>query len=155
MGTSLEAWCAATPPEFHRYHPQHPEYDGPKADAAPAPKARASKYGNRITEYAGVKYHSKAEATRAERLDWMKRVGLIAGWRRQPRYTLGVPENLYIGDFEVTNNDGSVHTEDVKGAITPKFARDKRLWRAYGPHPLYVLRNGKTVEIVTPREGQG
>lgn len=40
--------------------------------------------------------------------------------------------------------------EDVKGAETAKFKRDKKLWRAYGRLPLHIIRGGQTVEVIQP-----
>ncbi len=126
----------------------HPDHPGNRQPSEPARKQ--SKYRNMITTYNGVKYASKAEAVRAERLDWLKSAGLIKEWRRQPKYALGVPENIYIADFEVIGHNGEKWSEDVKGVDTPKFRRDRKLWARYGPHPLRVLRRGKTDEVITP-----
>ena len=44
----------------------------------------------------------------------------------------------------VTENNGEVLYIEVKGVETPKFRRDMKLWRAYGPGTLYVVaRKGK------------
>lgn len=109
-----------------------------------------SKYGAVRTEYNGRSYASKAEATRAQVLDYLKAAGEIREWTPQPRFQLGVPENVYVADFLVTGADGSVWVEDVKGHETEKFRRDRRLWRAYGPHPLHVIRGGER-EVIVPR----
>lgn len=97
------------------------------------------KYGNTPTYYAGLRYDSKSEARRAEELDLMLRAGEIKHWSRQPKYHLGVPENVYIADFFVIMADGSFHAEDVKYMRTAKFNRDVKLWRSYGKHPLLIL----------------
>jgi hypothetical protein len=107
-----------------------------------------SKYRNERTEYNGVWYASKEEALRAFQLDVMLRAGTIQRWRRQPKYHLGVPENVYVADFLVTGLDGIEWTEDVKGHETSKFKRDKNLWRAYGPHELKVIRGRRVVETI-------
>ena len=114
----------------------------------PAPRAK-SKYRNSITTYNGVKYRSKAEALRARDLDLDVAGGLIRFWLGQPKFRLGVPENVYVADFLVIAlHDAWV--EDVKGVETDKFRRDKRLWLAYGPCPLRVLRRGRVVEVIVP-----
>ena len=107
-----------------------------------------SKYRNRPTDYNGVRYRSKAEASYAEELDRMTKYGWITWWIGQPVFRLGVPENKYVADFLVVRRT-DVYVVDTKGNETPKFRRDKKLWRAYGPCALHVVRNGKTVEIVT------
>jgi hypothetical protein len=108
---------------------------------------KRSKYRNVPTVYAGVRYDSKGEATRARELDTAAQVGLIRFWVRQPTFRLGVPENIYRADFLVVGLD-DVWVEDVKGAETAKFRRDKKLWAAYGPCRLVVVRGGVGTEII-------
>jgi hypothetical protein len=112
---------------------------------------RQSKFGAVRTTYNGRSYASKAEATRAQVLDHLKAAGQIRDWTPQPRFRLGCPENVYIADFDVLGADGRRWVEDVKGHETAKFKRDKKLWRAYGPCPLHVLRGGSRV-VIEPRE---
>lgn len=135
-------------------HPDHPgnARPAPVAVSERTPAARRSKYNAKPTTYNGVRYHSKAEAVRAERLDFEQRAGLIRGWIGQPTFRLGVAENVYKSDFLVFSLDGRVHAEDVKGAEAPKFRRDKRLWARYGPCPLKILRGGKVVEVIDPEQ---
>ena len=109
-----------------------------------------NKYGAVRTEYNGVTYASKAEAARAAALDLLKAGGEVVSIERQPRYALGCPENVYVADFLVRDRHGKVWTEDVKGVETSKFRRDMKLWRVYGPHPLHIIRNARTVKIVVP-----
>ena len=101
-----------------------------------------------------MSYASKAEAARARYLDERQRLGFIRGWIGQPRFRLGCPENVYVADFLVVTHEGlCVHVEDVKGVETPKFRRDKKLWKKYGPCPLKIVRwkrNRWNVEVVEP-----
>jgi hypothetical protein len=113
-------------------------------------KPKRNKYGNIRTEYAGMKFDSKAEAAYAAHLDKCKSGGSIRGWSRQPRFMLGVPENIYVGDFLVVEPTGVVHCCDIKGKETAKFKKDKRLWKAYGFMPLWIVKGGKVVEVVCP-----
>ena len=99
----------------------------------------------------GSKFPSKSECARYETLLAMRNAGLIRGFIRQPRFTLGVPENVYVSDFLVFENDGKAHAEDVKGMETPKFKRDKKLWLRYGPCQLGIIKGGKCVETVDPK----
>lgn len=113
---------------------------------------RPSKYHSHITEYGGIKYHSKAEANRAYVLDLDRQAGLILGWERQVRIELGVPENVIVIDFVVTTKEGT-HAEDVKGYETMKFRHDRKLWAKYGPCPLWIIdARGRVLEVI---EGGG
>jgi hypothetical protein len=96
-----------------------------------------------------VRYDSKAEANRAAILDVLRKAGEVRWWLRQVTIRLGCPENTYRVDFVVCLRDGRVHAEDVKAIETREFRRQKRLWKAYGPFPLHVIRR-KTVEIIEP-----
>lgn len=114
---------------------------------------KPNKYGAKPTEYGGVRYDSKAEAKRAEALDGLRQAGAVAWWIAQPRFRLGCTENVYVADFLVVDPLGDgVHVEDVKGQETSKFKRDKKLWRSYGPCPLWIIKGGKVAEII---EGGG
>lgn len=118
----------------------------------PAGPARPNKYGATPTTYDGVRYASKSEAARAEKLDYMQRDGFIRWWIAQPKFRLGVPENVYIPDFLVIEKPFGVRVEDVKGVSTAKFRRDARLWARYGSCPLWIIRDGKVAEVI---EGGG
>jgi len=116
-----------------------------------------SKYRNKPTVYGGVRYASKAEAERAMHLDAAIANGFASWWIGQPTFRLGCPENVYRPDFLVAfpgfNGQGTgIRAEDVKGVETAKFKRDKKLWAAYGPVPLWIVRNGKVVEVIEPGE---
>ena len=100
----------------------------------------------------GITYASKAESLRAAQL---KLLVDSCGWivTPQPRFTLGCPENVYIADFLVSDNEGqwfhdcdpavnvTTWVEDVKGIETQKFRHDVKLWRKYGPCPLVILKH--------------
>lgn len=101
---------------------------------------RVSKYGAKKAPYNGATYDSKAEAERAKELDYLLQIGQIRGWTRQVTFHLGCSENVYRADFLVFECNGGVHAEDVKGARTPKFNRDVKLWKRYGPCVLVILR---------------
>jgi hypothetical protein len=117
-----------------------------------------NKYGvapKELRTYNRQVYASKAEANRAFILDRLLRAigpGAVERWERQPRFQLGTPLNVYVADFLVHEADGSVHAEDVKGFRTAAFNKNVRLWKAYGPMPLWILTpsgNGRwNVEII-------
>lgn len=108
------------------------------------------KYMAKRTEYDGVSYASKAEAQRAQALDWLQRNGDILAWFRQVKCYLGVPENTYTPDFLVIGVAGQCWFEDVKGMETAAFKRNKRLWKSYGRLVLRIIKNGKVVEEILP-----
>jgi hypothetical protein len=124
--------------------------DPPKGSTA-LPSSR-NKYGATPTVYNGVRYDSKSEAARAALLDRNVEDGHALFWVGQPKFRLGVPENVYRADFLVVTPHG-VHVEDVKGHETPKFKRDRKLWASYGPCELWVVRGNK-IEVIRPRNSQ-
>lgn len=116
----------------------------PPADGKP------TKYRNVRTAYDGRTYDSKAEARRAEELDYLLSRGSIILWLPQPTFRLGCPENVYRPDFLVYGHALDLWAEDVKGKRTSKFNRDCRLWKSYAKIPLRIITNGEVVEIITP-----
>lgn len=106
------------------------------------------KYRNVPTVYNGVRYDSKSEAAQARHLDDLKPLGIW--WVGQPKFRLGCPENVYVADFLVVDPTMGVHVEDVKGKETAKFKRDCRLWKRYGPCPLWIIRGGVVETIIDP-----
>jgi ribosomal protein S8 len=93
---------------------------------AKQPKAtKPSKYKNVITEVDGIKFHSKAEATRYSQLKILERSGYITDLELQPKYTFPVKylsgrTITYAADFRY-KEDGTLVVEDVKGVQTPAF----------------------------------
>lgn len=99
----------------------------------------------------GVVHASKAQSYRAAQL---KLLADSLGWivTPQPKFRLGCDENIYVADFHVRDPEGqwfhdcdpSINVtkwvEEVKGAETPKFRHDVKLWRKYGPCPLVILK---------------
>lgn len=107
------------------------------------------KYGNLPTEYAGLRFDSKAEARRAQELDLLERGKAIRNLRRQVRFALHAPGGaqvgLYIADFAYTDcATGKEVVEDVKSTATAGLALFK--WKArhlqaeYGIEVQVVLR---------------
>ncbi len=79
----------------------------------------------------------------------------ISELERQPKFTLGCPENVYRADFKYFDvGSQEWRVADVKGMTTAAFARHRRLWSIYGPCPLHIVKRSgkrfKTVEIVVP-----
>lgn len=132
---------------------QVPAEMGGPAPAVPSVESkkmhmRGNKYGAKPTEYNGVRYASKAEAQRARVLDQEQADGFINWWIGQPKFRLGCPENIYVGDFLVVSPEGT-RVEDVKGVETSKFKRDRKLWARYGPCDLWLIK-GKKIEVIRP-----
>lgn len=124
-------------------------------------KPKRSKYRAVPTVYNGVRYASKAEAGYAAEIETFP----DSWYLRQPRFVLGVPENVYVPDFLVMLTVGEtvpgqqpatlVHAVDVKGMETPKFRRDCKLWARYGPCPLHIVKaKGAGFETVRVVEGK-
>lgn len=99
--------------------------------------ARGAKYGNKITEYDGRKYHSKKEAGYARELDMLSKARVdaqrVVSWLPQVKYRLevnGVKIADYILDFKVEYADGRVEYVDVKGVRTGEYVMKKKLMKA-------------------------
>ena len=98
------------------------------------------KYGNHKTEVDGIKFDSKAEANRYEKLKDMEKSGIIKGLELQKPFRLckgrwnnGKPFSIsYKADFVYTL-DGDIIVEDVKGFRTEAYQLKKKLMKAvYG-----------------------
>lgn len=96
-----------------------------------------NKYGNKITEYNGKKYHSKKEADYAVELDMLlsarNDAQRVVKYETQVKYRLevnGVLIASYILDFKVWYADGRVEYVDVKGVRTPVYAMKCKLMEA-------------------------
>jgi predicted nuclease of restriction endonuclease-like RecB superfamily len=108
--------------------------------------------------FRGKTYDSKAERDYAEAV-WMQLGTEYAEIVEQPRLFLGVRENVYVPDFLlIPLEGGEPHYVDVKGAETPKFAKDKRLYAEYGRLPLVIVarRGGRfyVKERIVPNREQ-
>lgn len=112
-------------------------------------RRRGTKYGNVHTVYAGVRYDSKSEAKHAEYLDYMVETGEVRWWLRQVPVWL-TPDDKYVMDFLVCLEDGTVCGHEVKGVETSTWLRKKKLWKKYGNFDLYVIRNGREAECISP-----
>lgn len=97
---------------------------------------KRSKYNAQKTTYNGVVFDSKAEAKRAQEIDWIIASGEVLRVEYQPRFDIVVNEKkigFYKADFKVYYSDGRVEIEDVKGMKTPIYKIKKKLVEAlYG-----------------------
>jgi predicted nuclease of restriction endonuclease-like RecB superfamily len=100
------------------------------------PTSLVAKYFNKKTEYGGIRYDSKAEATYAQQLDLMRHArgkDRVDSWERQVRFPLivnGIKICDYICDFLVRYADGRKELVEVKGFVTPEFRIKEKLFRA-------------------------
>lgn len=113
-------------------------------------KYRVAPVGRRT--WRGRVYASMAEMEHAQRLHGDPTVRLVL---EQVPLRLGVVENKFVPDFFVLHTDGRWEFVEVKGHETAKFRRDKKLWKAYGPGPLRIVRDGRTVEVIEPERAEG
>ncbi len=97
--------------------------------------SKKNKYNAVKTEYNGVKYDSKKEASRAFTLDVLRKAkgnDRVLNIERQVSYDL-IVNNIkiarYVLDFKITYSDRVVH-EDVKGVLTPVYKLKKKLMKA-------------------------
>ena len=85
-------------------------------------QTKAAKYRNQKTEYQGIQFDSRKEASRYQELLWMQAAGVICHIELQPRYDLVVNGNklgFYRADFRYEETkSGQVITEDVKSPVT-------------------------------------
>jgi hypothetical protein len=102
-------------------------------------KPKRSKYGAKRTEFDGIVFASKAEATRYQELRVLERKGLISDLELQPVFELAPAVKLdgktkpalrYVADFRYCDkvHHGSV-VEDVKGMQTQVFRIKRHLMK--------------------------
>jgi len=97
---------------------------------------RRSKFANRSTEYNGIVYHSKKEATYAVELDFRVKAKDIKSWDRQVKVELKIKGKLitrYFLDFLIQHNDGTIEYVEVKGFETDVWKLKWKMFEAlYG-----------------------
>lgn len=110
-------------------------------------KTKKHKYNAKRKTYKGITYPSIAQADYAEKLDLELLCGDIIWWSPEAIFQL-TPDDRYQIDFQVQYISGEVEGIEVKGFETPKFKRNKRLWKKYGPFDLRIVKKGVADEIV-------
>ena len=68
----------------------------------------------------------------------MERGGQVKIIELQPKVNMTKAKILYKPDFLI-EVDGHQYYVDVKGHATPTFNLKARLWKQYGPGPLWVV----------------
>lgn len=85
-------------------------------------KPQKNKYRNVPTEYAGGKFASNREATKAWELDQLVKTGEILSWEKQKKIELygenGTRVCNYYVDFAVIKKDGTSELIEIKSPIT-------------------------------------
>ena len=98
---------------------------------------RRRKYGNKKPTINGITFDSMAEARYYRDLRLKKAAGYIKDFELQPRFELqptfkknGVTHRsiVYVPDFKIYMNDGSVRIVDVKGHETAEFKIKHKLF---------------------------
>lgn len=113
---------------------------------------RREKYNRkRVRAADGYWYDSIAEKDYAEILLALEKSGAISNIRRQEMIKLSAANIGYKPDFSYTEAGRRIYV-DVKGFETPEFRLKARLWRAYGPGPLRIVKRGKNGGFVTVKE---
>jgi hypothetical protein len=105
--------------------------------------AKRSKYGNRKTEYNGVKYDSAAEATYAALLDLRMKLGGVDRWTRQHRVPLvvnGVKVCDMVIDFMVWEKAEIGRPVEIKGFETEAYKLKRKLFEALTGEKLTVIQ---------------
>jgi hypothetical protein len=131
--------------------PPHVQRAVAEAEARKGVTRTTNKMNAVATMYNGVRYASKAEAAYAAKLDQLQDAGEVLCWLGQPKFHLGVPENVYRPDFLVYSRDKSLVAIEVKGHETAAYKRNVRLWKNYGEIPLWIVKRGKVDEIIEPQ----
>lgn len=102
-----------------------------------------SKYHAKKTEYEGITYDSKGEASLARDIDLLIRCGQVKSVSRQEVFKLKGLNGHVVGrhkvDFVVTFNDGHREVWEFKGMIVRDFTIRKKLFEDNYPDIPYVV----------------
>ena len=106
------------------------------------------KYGNYPTygEFPGkgvIKFRSKAEYNWALYCQWRKEQRYIVGWGYELQ-RIHFDDNSrgprsYLPDFWITDPNGRVHIEEVKGFLEGRDRTKFRKWRNERPEPIHLI----------------
>lgn len=118
------------------------------------------KYNAKRTEIDNIAFDSKVEGEYYRHLKQQQEEGKIKEFELQPIFTLqeGFRKNgkyyrpiLYIADFKVYYNDGTVQIIDIKGFETADFKIKRKLFEKKYPFSLvlvkYVKKFGGWIEV--------
>lgn len=109
-------------------------------------RTKTNKYGvasKKDRTYNGVVYDSKVEMLRTPELDLLLENKAITGYERQVEFPLG-EDTVYVADYFVhgfnQSNATASWVEEIKGFETREFKRIRRLWKDYGPCPMFIYK---------------
>lgn len=107
---------------------------------------RKNKYNNLLTEYNGVKYHSRLEAKYAALLDIRQKAKEVENIKRQERFPLevnGEKIGTYVADFSFFDKVKKVNrVVDIKGVETDLFKIKKKLMKAVHGIDVEIIKSG-------------
>jgi predicted nuclease of restriction endonuclease-like RecB superfamily len=87
----------------------------------------------------GKKFDSKMEHSFYILLKKKQALGKLKIIKLQEKIKLSEAKIGYIPDYTIEINGHRVYI-DVKGVETPVFRIKSKLWQAYGPGPLYIVK---------------
>lgn len=118
---------------------------------------RGNKFGARRSEFMGIQYDSKFEASVAQELELRKKAGDILDWERQYKieawaYRKDGEKAFCVNhkvDFRVHHKDGSYELVEAKGVETADYRMRRRfleqLWLPEHPdHTYTVIKQAKS-----------
>lgn len=113
------------------------------------------KYGSKKTEYDGISFPSKLEASVYQILKIMEKAGEIKDLKTQEYVYLTEARIAYIADFSYIDcKSGEKVWAEAKGLETDVWRIKRRLWAYFGPGQLVIYkgtyRNPKLYETITP-----
>jgi len=93
------------------------------------------------------KFRSKLESKVAQYLQLLKENGYIKEWKYE-YVTFRFPDDKYLVDFDITQNDGQHYYLEAKGYVTAKTKRNLRLLNKYRPEVIIdmVFQNKKDIK---------
>lgn len=103
----------------------------------------------------GITYASKGEMEVAKQLRTMLDGGHLIELAEQSEVVLDTKAVFKtVVDFRTVKQDGTTEYVEVKGCQTKMWRLTRRMWAAYGPAPLRVVKpgSGKTIEVIVPGE---
>ena len=113
-------------------------------------KPKRNKFGAKPTIVDGIRFASKAEATRYMDLKLLEKAGHISGLKLQPSFLLTAADEFgntfdighYVADFEYLDETGARVVEDVKGGRatqTPLFKWKREHFEAQYGIPVSLV----------------
>jgi hypothetical protein len=104
----------------------------------PEKKQKYRKYRNNRVTVDGIHFDSQLEADKYSELKLSLRMGVIAGFCRQPEFVLleglgATRPETYKADFVVFNLDGGFEIIDIKGMQTEVFRIKNKQFKAKFP----------------------